>query len=93
MRANAGDRSIVQVDVISAVFGAHGSDRDYNLLINRGRRMNLPHFFVLLIILFVAMAASIAADYLDVDRREARRRRELAEVTPFPAPSEQKRAA
>jgi hypothetical protein len=55
--------------------------------------MNLPHFFVLLIIFFAAMTASIVADYLYVDRREVRRKRELADVTPFPVPSEQKRAA
>jgi hypothetical protein len=55
--------------------------------------MNLPHFLVLLLILFVAMAASILTDYLYVDRREVRRKRQIADVTPFPVPSERKRAA
>jgi hypothetical protein len=55
--------------------------------------MYLPHFFVLLLILFASMAACIVADYFDVDRRQARRERDLAEVTPFPKPGELKRAA
>jgi hypothetical protein len=55
--------------------------------------MYLPHFFVLLIILFASMAACFVADYFDVDRRQALRRRELAEVTPFPKTGEQRRAA
>jgi hypothetical protein len=55
--------------------------------------MNLPHFFVLLIIFLASMSLCIFLDYLDIDRREGRQRRELADVTPFPTRSEQKRAA
>ncbi len=55
--------------------------------------MNLPHFFVLLLIFFGSMSACILADYLDVDRRQARRERELAEITPFPKQDEIRRAA
>jgi hypothetical protein len=55
--------------------------------------MNLPHFFVLLLILFASMSACIVADYFYVDRRQARRERELAELSPFPKPSEIRRAA
>ncbi len=55
--------------------------------------MNLPHFLVLLFILFGSMGACIVADYFDVDRREVRRRRDLAEVAPFPKPREVRRAA
>ena len=55
--------------------------------------MNLPHFLVLLFILFGSMGACIVADYFDVNRRQARRQRDLAEVTPFPKPGELRRAA
>jgi hypothetical protein len=55
--------------------------------------MNLPHFFVLLLVLFGSMAACIVADYFDVDRRHARRERDLADVTPFPKHDELRRAA
>jgi hypothetical protein len=55
--------------------------------------MNLPHFLVLIIVLFGSMGACIVADYFDVDRRQARRERDLSEVTPFPKPSDIRRAA
>lgn len=55
--------------------------------------MNLPHFFVLLLVMFVSMAACIVADYFDVDRRQARRERDFANVTPFQEHDELRRAA
>ncbi len=55
--------------------------------------MNLPHFVVLLLVMFASMAACIVADYFDVDRRQVRRERDLAEVTPFPNRDEVRRAA
>ena len=67
--------------------------RDIISLTAFGVPMYLPHFFVLLLIFFASMAACIVADYFDVDRRQARGQRELAEVTPFPKPSDLRRAA
>lgn len=55
--------------------------------------MNLPHFFVLLLVLYGSMAVCLVADYFDVDRRQARRERDLAEVTPFSKQGELRRAA
>ena len=55
--------------------------------------MYLPHFVVLLIILFGTMSLCMLADYLYVDRREVRRKPEIADVTQLRAPAEQKRAA
>ena len=55
--------------------------------------MDFPHFVVLLVILFLTMSVCILVDYMYVDRRQIRRRKEFADVTPFPVKREQKRAA
>ncbi len=55
--------------------------------------MDFPHFVVLLIILFSSISLCMLADYMLVDRREIRRKAQLADVAQFPTSREQKRAA